>query len=380
MNYNLRYFYPVVRQSFNDTQPALWSEVQDKWSQKDYKVAVRALLAFLGVKDPENNDHFVLAHGSVVIHLYLQEKDIDIRAPFLDISEGQRMPLLRQAAQLNYEPLTISSIQLSGNELIFHFNTPYELCDPYKLFDVLKEMCIHADLYDDSFIRRFKAKRIIAPRIRPFPPEIQSLAIQHFRQILQDTVEAISYLEQNRQHIYQWDIYTLLLLRIDDNVCPNGHIRGLIEKGIADMHSPVELSEKLLRGKALLKTFLELTDEQVSEDLYAIETLVPLKERATAETVKTRLNRILIQIDKEYQQNDFLACNLTAAYHILYLLYEFTLDDQHYTLIKDILPAASGQLLRKAAEDIIRQLRQAVATITEEKISLPGKKKSSFYN
>lgn len=371
MNKSFTYIYPVASQVYNNTQPQVWSKVQQAWESGDFYLCITELLTYLGVSFKKNKRAFKLRHGSATIHLQITGEELIIEAPFLDISSSQKIPLLRQATQLNFEPLTISRIVLKDEQLTFNFRCALNMCEPYKIFDVLKEICIHADNYDDAFIRRFKADRILQPELKHFSEAEIKTALQYFKTTLNETIEAVQFLEQKRMHAYIWDVLMLMLLRIDFSLSPQGHLRGRIEYYITEMLTTFDLSEKINTGKAVLKEFSKLSDENIIEDLYQIQTLVPFKTLATAETVKSRLQRALLQLEKEYQDGQYLACSLTAPFHLLYLMYEHTLDEANYNLVKDLLPSGSAKPFKDVAEHYRAGLKEILAGITELPVLLP---------
>jgi hypothetical protein len=380
MNKNFTYFSPVIQQKATNIRPELWAKVQDYWEKGLYRKCILETLRYLGIDAADNQNEFLLYHGSIVIHLSVLEEKIEIRAPFLDISKGQQLPLLRQAAQINFEPMTLTQIILQDNKLVFVVDVPLELCEPYKLYDILKEICLHADNYDDAFIKRFRAARTAEPFIMPADELQKAVAISCFRTIFDETNQAITFLEQKRMHTYMWDVLILFLLRIDFTISPQGHLRGRLEKYISDMIGTFDLSEKIVLGKAALKEFSKLKDEEIAEDLYLIQTLVPFKTLATADTLKSRLQRALSQVEKEYQDGEYLACSLTAPYHLLYLLYEYSLSPDHVQLLQDLLPGSSGMPFKEAAEYYLQKLKEIISGISQSPLVLPDMDTSTVYH
>ena len=96
---------------------------------------------------------------------------LNITAPFLLLPEKGRIPLLRQVAALNLTELTLACISLQNDKLFFDFHCPVALCNPYKIYYVLEEICRIGDKYDDEFVTKFKAERIYEPKITPYDNE-----------------------------------------------------------------------------------------------------------------------------------------------------------------------------------------------------------------
>ena len=103
---------------------------------------------------------FDIPHGSITLQLNITDDEFKVHAPFLNISGSKRIPLLRKVTELNFSPLNLSSIFLDGDQLAFRYSSPISLCEPYRTYDALREICIYADSYDDEFINKFNASWI----------------------------------------------------------------------------------------------------------------------------------------------------------------------------------------------------------------------------
>lgn len=362
---------PIVQQSYNNTQPQLWEQVIRYWKQGEYKATIFQLLRFLGVQVNEDECIYKIPHGSIIIYLEFQDDLLKIYAPFLSVKDSLQLPFFRQILQINQDPLKLNRIRLKEEQLLFYFESPYPLCDPYKIFDVLKEICIHADLYDDAFIRKFRARRISQPEIFPLEEALQIQCIAHFRKILSDTEEALQMLIRDRMHEFIWDNFVLMLLKTDFILAPNGHLKSDIERGIVDMHSNIELSEKINIAKRILQNFSNLTDEQIKEDLYRIRTFVPLKELITHESFKNQLQQILLQVQRESQKGEYLAAYFTTVYQLLFIAYRFDLDEKCLNALTEILDATSGDIHQNKVLHIISLLKDNIEKIPLNEIELP---------
>lgn len=362
---------PIVYQSYNNTQPTIWECVMKAWRKKEYQQTIYQLLNFLGVQYQESDKIHQIPHGSIIIYLEIDEEKLKISAPFISISGGMQLPILRQILLINHEPLQLTRVILNDNHLDFYFESMLDHCDPYKIFDVLKEICIHADLYDDNFIRKYKASRIVTPQIKFHSESTQLKCIQEFRKILEETESTLQMLLQDRAHEYIWDNLLIMLLKIDFIISPNGHIKSDIEKGIVEMHSHLELSEKINIGKRLLQNFKSLTDNQIREDLYTIQTFVPLKELISHESFKNQLQQIVLQVQREFQKKEYLAAYFTTLYQILFITYQYDLDEECMPFVLQILQELNGDIQQSKIQKIIQLLKMDIEMIPKALIELP---------
>ncbi len=361
----------IIKQTYNKTHPLLWEEVIRSWKEGAYKNTVFCLLRFLGIELQEDKDVYKIPHGSTIIHLEFQQDILRISAPFLSVAESIKLPLFRQILQINHDPLKLNRIKLHDEQLTLYFESPYQLCDPYKIFDVLKEICIHADLYDDTFIRKFKAKRIVRPKVIALAEELYPVCLSTFRKIISDTEETLHLLIRDRMNEFIWDNFVLMLLKIDFALAPNGHLKSDIEKTFVELHSNIELSEKINIGKKVLYNFKTLTDEQILEDLYRIETFVPLKELITHESFRNQLQQIVMQVQREHQRGEYLAAYFTTVYQLLYISYQFDLDEKCMYVLTEILAIAQGDIQQKKIQQIIQLLKEDIEIIPPNEIELP---------
>lgn len=351
---------PIHRQSLNNTQPQKWEQVMQAWETKNYKKSIFLLLDFLGIQYPEISNNLQIAHGSILINLHLKEDTLIIEAPFLYAADSLKLPLFRQILQINQDPLQLTRIQLKNNILLFYFECSYPLCEPNKIFEVLKEICIHADLYDDTFIRKYRAKRIVEPKIYYLTTDLQTQCIEVFRKIVKEAENTIQYLIKERQNLFLWDNFVILFLKIDFIISPNGHIKSDIEKWIVEMHSPLELSEKINIGNKAIQSLNQLSDEQIKADLYQINTFVPLKELISKKVFKNQLEQIENQVQREFQKDEFLAAHFTTLYQLLILNYQYDLDDKCINSLLNILGHCYGYINEEKIQQILQLIQEEV--------------------
>ena len=94
--------------------------------------------------------------GSAEIHLKITDTTFCIRAPFLRIGDKtNRVALLRRVAEVNFSPLRLEQIHLKKDELHFEYEMPIELAQPNKVYDIIRNVALFADKYDDEFVENF---------------------------------------------------------------------------------------------------------------------------------------------------------------------------------------------------------------------------------
>lgn len=135
-----------------------WETATQAHDAKDYKKALVETInyinpALLKGKDTDKDIEIVQSQGSTEIHITITDDTFSVKAPFLKITENtNKVALYRKVAEVNFHPLKLTQIILHNDTLWFEYKTPIELCQPYKIYYLLREICISADNYDDEFI------------------------------------------------------------------------------------------------------------------------------------------------------------------------------------------------------------------------------------
>lgn len=170
MNTNLSFHKTIAGSLKSSVDIDIWDKVLKQYEDGDYVGSIRNCINYVDAtieKKYANADRteYRVPHGSIIVEVKITEQELTIQAPFLDIEEARQIPVLRQAAQINFTPLSIARIDLEGHKLYFKYSCPLSSCEPYKIYDVLREICITADNYDDEFISKFGAKHIQEPAV-----------------------------------------------------------------------------------------------------------------------------------------------------------------------------------------------------------------------
>ncbi|HUM51380.1 MAG TPA: hypothetical protein PK431_06165, partial [Chitinophagales bacterium] len=170
MNNNLSFKRTIVGTLKSNVNVDAWNTVLDKFDNKQYAEVVRGCINYVdsAIETKFANadkTEYNIPHGSIIVQVKITTNELIVNAPFLSLESAKQVPLLRQVAQLNFTPLALSRIDLEGDKLYFRCEVPLDACEPYKVYDIFREICINADNYDDEFITKFDAKRIQEPKI-----------------------------------------------------------------------------------------------------------------------------------------------------------------------------------------------------------------------
>ena len=364
MQTNLSFQRTIAGSLKSNIDIAVWDKVMNEYETGKYADAIRNCINYIdpGIEKKFANadrTEYDVPHGSIIANVKISETEFTVTAPFLSIENAKQVPVLRQVAQLNFTPLTISRIDLEGDKLYFKFACPLSAAEPYKIYDVLREICINADNYDDEFITKFGAKRIREPKIYAYTQEQKDTAWNGIQQYIKEAFEAYEQLENKRLTSYLWDILVITLLKIDYFCAPQGALRNEIEKTLIYLNSKDDYYQRLSGGKEFLKKLQSFDKAKFENDLYKIDVFVPYKFRTNLESIRNILKYAYETSEKEIKALDYIGSTCTLEYGILNLFYSNNVEDA----ISEVLTKAMEEASGKSMQDASRILFDAVKKV-----------------
>ena len=330
MENSFTYHDPLNPASRPKTDDSIWDKVLEAHKNKEYKKVVTGIIDYVDLElgaRTGNADRtlFDIPHGSASIQLKISDDSFEVEAPFLDITDSKKIPLMRKVTELNFSPLNLSTIHLEDNHLAFRYRSPLSLCEPYRTYDALREICIYADSYDDEFINKFDAKWIRDPHVEPYTTNEQQQAWDNLHLYIEEARTGVKFFEIKRSFNLAWDVIVITLMKIELHIHPEGVLRTELEKMISYMTGSQDpMNERVNRGKKYLDKLDAYSREEINKDLYVTSTFVPYKVRSNLQTVKNNCENPYAQSKKEIEQGNHLGAGMTLLYHFFNMFYHHT--------------------------------------------------------
>ena len=326
-----------------------WKYVMDQWDQKNYKNAVIGTLEYINrdaINKYGNADktEFKVPHGSIIVEVKITDTEFIVRAPFLGLPDGPKVPLLRQVAQLNFHPLKLSNIVLENDQLAFEYKGNIDTCEPYKVYDILSEITYFADNHDDEFIKKFNAKRLYTPEVISYDSATIEKSWNRFKEIVDECNQYIAHFENKRLQYFVWDIVSITLRKIEYFLSPQGFLRFELEKTINDlMNQNFQINDKIAKGKEFMNKLTNYDKAAFEADFYKPVIFVPYKTSSSLENVKKSLESNLSRFNDEFNKRDFLGAAYTGLYAIYDLFYIYDMQDDIRACLETALENSQGK-------------------------------------
>ncbi len=325
-----------------------WDEVMEAYEKAAHRKAILTLLDYVDVNirknyAQEDETFFEIPHGSITIKLWITDTIFKVVAPFLKITDDTKIvPLYRHVAELNFHPLRLPQITLDNGELDFTFETAIHLCEPFKIYYLLKDICTFADRHDDEFITKFKAAPLREPKIEKYDATILEKGYNKIQEFLEEALNFIQYLEDKRYTNYIWDVVNLTLKRIDFYIAPQGNLKTELEENINALYAKEPFENRIQKGKQYLTELKNKEKQEILDDIYIAEVFVPFKYRSNLADVKENWKNAYATAEKEMKDGHFMgACfSLTVAIYDMF----------YYANIPDDIAKKTINLLQNTSE------------------------------
>jgi len=344
-----------------------WNVVINTYERGEHLETIHAVLDYiqkgLSLKAIDaGKTRYAIPHGSTVVNLEIVNNILEISAPFLKIPARSLIPLMRQVAEINFGTLVLAQIILEGDEIFFRYECPIALCEPFKLYRVLEEICIQADSNDDIFIEKFGAQRLAQMQIEPFDEAKISLCYEKFQAYLNEALAYIAHYESRRIEHFGWDAIYLAFTKIDYFMRPQGVLKSYTEKAIKELNSPLDMAEKIAKGKATVEKLLQINQAYFAESMYKSSQFISEKPKFEVTGAQDYLSKTFTTARDERNKRDYIGSSLTMLCGFYGLMFYYNIPQTTHEIITQGLAKTNSveweltsQILWETLEGVMNQ-------------------------
>lgn len=338
-----------------------WYEAIDAFDEKNYDLSIRKLLNYINpevakkVTSNTGDFSFEYPQGSSTITFGVRNQLLFIEAPFVKITPNtNKIALLRRVSELNFSHLTLPQIHLLGDLLWFKYETPLHLCQPNKIYDALREICITADDFDDEFIEKYEAENIQEPVVEQLCEEDKNKVWEHIQEVLSQYKTYMSYFEEKRWEGSQWDIIMLSLFQLGNMPYINGILRTDLYEYISNINNGrIDFKLRLDKGKNFFKQLSEKSKEELMKNIYHAQSFMGLKWRSSSKI----LQEVAVDYEEDIRKYKSSDDSFNIVYYLEYLylrlLYYYTLDESYKEFLMNTLERASDKTYEEGAKILL---------------------------
>lgn len=347
----------TVFKKFSD--PKEWEKAKKLFEEGNF---VDSFYATLNYIDEElitkygnaEKTEFTFPQGSAIVIVKLEDNQVKISAPFIKIPEKKFLPIFRKCSELNFKVMTLPQIIIQDNFLLFQYSMPIELCEPFKLYDVLRDIAQNADRYDDEFVEKFGAERIMEPMITNYEDPKLTEILTNCKAIAKETLANIDYFEGSRKMNTACDALFVGLKRLDYYCEPSGMLFNKLSDALNAMFNREnDWIAKLKTGKQFLNSVENITEETIKQDVFIGFSIMPLKRNASRNFLEDFIENNLNETISLHNSGDYVSSTYYGLYTLYLILADYNLEDNSRKAIEYSLKKAASQTWEEASDTLL---------------------------
>jgi len=356
-----RYQRPI--ESVNDpiNKVEHWNNAVDAFDEKKFKEAALEVIQYMNPNLMNGLDltkDVQISHnqGSAEIRVTITDASFKVEAPFLKLTDKtNKVALLRKIAEVNFSPLKLAQIQLENNELWFKYETPIALSQPNKVYDVLRNIAVYADDYDDIFIDKYKAEFYKYPEHTKLTSEDRDAIWNQISTIFEDYTNYTQFFKDKRWDDYQWDNLVISMLKISNMPYVHGKLRSDLIEYIGNLFDgDIDFNFRVDKGVNFMKKLMAKSKEDIMKDVYHADQFISLRWRSSEQIISDRLKNNIERV-QDYEKNEsYFNLSYYLQFTLLKLIYDYNLEANYKDAIETVLEEVAGLEPTEAAPKLAK--------------------------
>jgi len=333
-----------------------WDKAVDAFDEKEYKKSILSVINYMNDKvlngvDTSGDIKIQQMQGSAEINIEITDNKFSIKVPFLKITENtNEVALLRRVAEVNFTNLDIEQIYLKDKALFFSYECSLTICQPRKMYSLIRNVCLRADEFDDEFIENYGAEFYKTPKIKALSAQEQDKAWTQISNIFEDYKGMHDLFREKRWDGWQWDALLISFLKLSNMPYLQGNLRSeLIDNIEALYNSDIDFQTRVDRATNYINTLSKKSRDEYMKSLYHADQFVSLLWRSDEEIIEEKMENIHDTVE-EYDEDE---SHFNMSYYLqgifLKLIYNYNLEESYKNSIHAALEKVSGMSPDEAA-------------------------------
>ncbi len=373
MDTSPKYYAPLWENLSGTLSYENWDKAVELFKEKKYKDSFYEFINYLNLEvlKGEKPEKFTAPHGSAVINFELTDTQIELKASVLKINEDtHKIPLMRALCEVNFNQLELANATIKNDEVIFYYNFDYELASPWKLYDVIWDICRYADKYDDEFSEKFNASSVDEPIVENYSEEELEQAWNKLQETIDDSLKRCEEYDTDRNKTGKYFTLSSTIKKIDFFLAPQGYTKTRFEDAIEDIgNGNKDFEQRLINAQKFLTELKDIEKEKLLEDMYKVQMFVPEKYCTNVDNIRRNWEGLGERIKDATRNNNYEYASMDIQNAFYSLFASTTVPKGIAKACVNALCNASEKPWKRSSEILIDTFRY----ITEENYQLREK-------
>ncbi len=362
MKHTLPYYEPIIKSTQSKSNNDIVDECVELYEAGHSRESLLRLIDFF---NPDFRQKYGNAegtalhipHGSIIVNILLSDDEVYIYSDFMIVPDDQRLPMLRQVAEMNSSRLMLPRFVLTGNKLRIEYRCSTQQCHPYKIFTVLRNICMVGDRYDDEFGEKFGAKRCYAPHVMPYLQQEVDYIYDAIQTLCRQALEGVEKYSRQRFYGYAMQLLAATICQIYYLASPQGKLLNKINRTIGELsQDDIPILDQMKKGIDALREIQAISKDELARNLYHVEILASPNLRGTLQTLQKKLADVFKVALERVQFKDYEQSALQLLYVVYRLFYEYDIPDEINIVLAEGLKKASDKPFKDAAMALLETI------------------------
>ena len=250
-----------------------WTIADTLFKEKKYHDSISAFFEYLSDDEAQNVVHkrdgqkgeFYFYQGSKIVRGKYDDDLLEAEA-LLASMPAPSVPVMRRLLEMNFT-LYYSRYAINGDKIYMLFESDIITANPSKLYYGLKELATKTDKQDDLLVQDFTSLQPLdTDHVVAIPDEEKEIKFRYFKKWIQETLDLINSIDQDK---YSGGIAYLLLAlayRIDYLILPEGKLLLSLEK-IVEIYFRKDDRQVTEKNQEMMECFSKLLEKK-KEDFF----------------------------------------------------------------------------------------------------------------
>lgn len=373
MKQALAFVPPIVSSTERYLDIDAFYEAKDLHEAGQYVESIHRFLDFLGAGFRASYGFadgmkFSIPHGPLIVDIDLSGGQFRISSDFLRFPAEGRTAMLRQVVELNSRRLMLARFVRVNDTLRIEYQCPIDQTHPYKLYDLVCNVCGIGELYNDEFVTKFGAERIYIPQLIPYADKEIERLYTSLQEVGRAGLEEVKAFVTERNYSSAWLAVVALWLQFDYYAQPKGELKAKVEEAYAIFYGKLPVSEKVQRSATLLEELLARSLEDLRPSLVYTKVFASSKRRSSLQNLQENFRDAYNESTEAGQARNHVKVMLLVT-HAFYLAYHINDMQRDVDVIMSrALAEASGQPVETAAPILYLALERIMKGELEEPV------------
>lgn len=294
----------------------VWELVRKAHEDKKYKEVFYRSLNYINGSSRFNESlleskSLQVLQGGRPIDISWDDDRVKFKTELLNFHGNVELAALRKMSEFSFYDLKLVQLKVIDDKIILLYQEEWIALDPYKLFDVMEDLCNFGDFLESYMVKKFGLVSLNQTRRTFVENKKIDAAWGLFQEMNKETKQLLDDFEKKRWRDSIVELFWNYLQKIEFTFSPRAYLKLEIKSALTDLNPGVNFDTMYAKVFTNFKKISEISKENFQKSFFKEKSFMPARRVAYVERTKMHFD--------DYMKNAFQYRNKQD--HILTTLY-----------------------------------------------------------